>query len=116
MATLITGAGGFIGFHTAKALLEKGEHVLGIDNLNDYYDPQLKTARLAMLANEKNFSFAEIDIADMKAVSDYAFKIVGSPALSRALRHVITAWENMNETTLDNGEYMKELTAREGAD
>ena len=70
MATLITGAGGFIGFHTAKALLEKGEHVLGIDNLNDYYDPQLKTARLAMLANEKNFSFAEIDIADMKAVSD----------------------------------------------
>jgi UDP-glucuronate 4-epimerase len=70
VATLITGAGGFIGFHTAKALLEKGEHVLGIDNLNDYYDPQLKTARLAMLANEKNFSFAEIDIADMKAVSD----------------------------------------------
>jgi hypothetical protein len=53
---------------------------------------------------------------EMKSVSDYAFKIVGSPALSRALRHVITAWENMNDTTLDNGEYMKELTAREGAD
>jgi hypothetical protein len=58
----------------------------------------------------------ELTREDMKAVSDYAFKIVGSPALSRALRHVITAWENMNETTLDNGEYMKELTAREGAD
>ena len=53
---------------------------------------------------------------DMKTVEEYAFKIVGSSALCRALRHVIKAWENMNETTLDNGEYKKELTAREGED
>jgi len=53
---------------------------------------------------------------EMKSVDEYAFKIINSPALCRALRHVIKAWENMNDTTLDNGEYMKELTAREGAD
>jgi len=52
----------------------------------------------------------------MKAVDDYAYKIVHSTALCRALRHVITGWENMNQTTLDNGDYLKELTAREGAD
>lgn len=70
MTTLITGAGGFIGFHTAKALLAKDVQVLGIDNLNDYYDPALKKARLAMLTNEKNFDFVETDIADMSALSD----------------------------------------------
>ena len=53
---------------------------------------------------------------DMKAVDDYAYKIVHSTALCRALRHVIKAWENMNDTTLDNGDFMKELTAREGKD
>lgn len=53
---------------------------------------------------------------DMKAVDAYAYKIVRSTALCRALRHVIKAWENMNDTTLDNGDFMKELTAREGED
>ena len=61
--------------------------------------------------NPKEFTREE-----MLSVHDYAFKIVGSTALCRGLRHVIKAWENMNETTLDNGEYMKELTAREGED
>jgi len=52
---------------------------------------------------------------DMKLVEDYAFKHVGTP-ICIALRHVVAAWENMNKTTLDNGDFMKELTAREGAD
>ncbi|MGB7336099.1 MAG: SDR family NAD(P)-dependent oxidoreductase [Salaquimonas sp.] len=65
MTILITGAGGFIGFHTAKALLAKGEKVVGIDNLNDYYDPALKLARLEKLKLEKNFEFIQQDIADM---------------------------------------------------
>ncbi len=64
MTTLITGAAGFIGFHTARALLAKGETVIGLDSLNDYYDPALKKARLAMLMTESNFSFHEQDIAD----------------------------------------------------
>ena len=49
MSILVTGAAGFIGFHVAKALLERGERVVGIDNLNDYYDVRLKEARLAEL-------------------------------------------------------------------
>ena len=49
MSILLTGAAGFIGFHVAKALLERGDRVVGVDNLNDYYDVQLKEARLALL-------------------------------------------------------------------
>jgi UDP-glucuronate 4-epimerase len=67
---LVTGAAGFIGFHTAKALLERGDEVLGIDNLNAYYDPKLKAARLAILERDPKFRFAKLDIADRSAVQD----------------------------------------------
>jgi UDP-glucuronate 4-epimerase len=66
----VTGAAGFIGFHTAKALLERGDEVLGIDNLNAYYDPKLKAARLAILERDPKFRFAKLDIADRSAVQD----------------------------------------------
>jgi UDP-glucuronate 4-epimerase len=56
----ITGACGFIGFHLSKQLLEKGFHVIGIDNLNDYYDPQLKQDRLIFLKNMKTLSFLNV--------------------------------------------------------
>ncbi len=61
---LVTGAAGFIGYHVAAALLARGDAVLGIDNLNDYYDPALKRARLAQLESRRRFRFAAIDIAD----------------------------------------------------
>lgn len=61
---LVTGAAGFIGFHVCKALLERGDKVIGIDNLNDYYDPRLKEARLSELAGYKLFSFQKLDVAD----------------------------------------------------
>lgn len=64
MAYLITGAAGFVGFHLAKALLEQGKTVIGIDNLNDYYDVGLKHARLSILQNHERFEFAKIDLAD----------------------------------------------------
>ena len=54
--TLITGAAGFIGFHTASKLLERGENVAGIDNLNEYYDPKLKQARLDVLTRQPTFN------------------------------------------------------------
>jgi UDP-glucuronate 4-epimerase len=64
MKVLLTGAAGFIGMHTALRLLQRGDTVLGIDNLNAYYDPALKRARLAQLQSHEGFSFAETDIAD----------------------------------------------------
>jgi UDP-glucuronate 4-epimerase len=68
---LVTGAAGFIGFHTALALLERGEDVLGIDNLNAYYDPALKEARLRLLEHPR-FRFRRVDIADREAVAALA--------------------------------------------
>ena len=68
MTILVTGAAGFIGFHVAKALLERGDAVLGIDNLNDYYDVRLKQARLAQLQVFRAFSFAQLNIADRSRV------------------------------------------------
>jgi UDP-glucuronate 4-epimerase len=64
MTYLVTGAAGFIGSHTAQVLLERGEKVIGIDNLNAYYDPTLKHARLRRLEAHKHFSLLKIDIAD----------------------------------------------------
>ncbi|MBN9452122.1 MAG: NAD-dependent epimerase [Bosea sp.] len=65
---LLTGAAGFVGFHVAQALLDKGIEVLGIDNLTPYYDPALKQARLDRLLTRNGFSFERIDIADYDAV------------------------------------------------
>ena len=65
---LITGAAGFIGFHTATRLLQAGRKVVGVDNLNDYYDPQLKHDRLQELDNFEHFSFVQADIADKNAM------------------------------------------------
>jgi UDP-glucuronate 4-epimerase len=64
---LVTGAAGFIGFHVAQALLARGDAVLGIDNLNDYYDPALKHARLVQLS-DRRFVFERVDLADRAAM------------------------------------------------
>ena len=68
MTVLVTGAAGFIGFHTARALLARGVGVVGIDNVNDYYDPALKEARLAILQESDAFDFQRADIADKDAI------------------------------------------------
>jgi len=66
--TLVTGAAGFIGYFVAQALLARGESVVGLDNLNDYYDPVLKRARLAQLGSAPGFAFEQIDLADRTAM------------------------------------------------
>lgn len=68
MKIFLTGAAGFIGSHAARALLDQGHEVFGIDNLNSYYDPALKRARLANLDGQPGFQFAEQDIADADAL------------------------------------------------
>jgi UDP-glucuronate 4-epimerase len=65
---LVTGAAGFIGFHSARRLLERGDEVVGLDNLNAYYDPALKTARLEILARHARFRFVHADVADREAM------------------------------------------------
>lgn len=73
MKILVTGAAGFIGHQLSLALLARGDDVIGIDNLNDYYDPALKQARLAQLTCQKNFTDLRIDIADRNAL-EQAFR------------------------------------------
>lgn len=69
MTVLVTGAAGFIGYHVSEALLARGESVVGIDNLNDYYDVRLKEARLTRLSAHNNFSFERLNIADRVALA-----------------------------------------------
>ncbi len=64
MKILVTGAAGFIGMHTSLRLLARGDEVVGLDNLNDYYDPTLKEARLARLTPHAGFRFVKMDVAD----------------------------------------------------
>jgi UDP-glucuronate 4-epimerase len=68
MSYLVTGVAGFIGFHTARRLLDLGETVIGIDNLNDYYPVSLKQSRLSILQERANFRFHQVDIADPSAL------------------------------------------------
>jgi UDP-glucuronate 4-epimerase len=69
MTTLVTGAAGFIGFHVSERLMARGEQVIGLDNVNDYYDPKLKRDRIAELQRRHNsFSFLETDFADHAAL------------------------------------------------
>ena len=68
MRILVTGAAGFIGFHLSRRLLERGDGVVGLDNLNDYYDPSLKEARLALLRESPRFQFIRADLADRAAM------------------------------------------------
>lgn len=84
MSILLTGAAGFIGFHVAKALLERGDRVVGIDNLNNYYDVRLKEARLALLSAHPGFVFAKLDVADRDGV----FALVGRHGELRSIIHL----------------------------
>ena len=84
---LLTGCAGFIGFHLAKRLLEEGRPVVGLDNLNDYYDVGLKEDRLKLLQEHDHFTFVKVSLEDRNALSglfsDYSFDRVIHPAARR---------------------------------
>ncbi len=88
---LVTGAAGFIGFHVAQRLAAAGRAVVGLDNLNAYYDPALKQARLAALAREKSFRFVKLDLADRAGVAalfaEHRFPYVVHLAAQAGVRH-----------------------------
>lgn len=99
MKVLVTGNAGFIGFHTAKKLLERGDHVVGLDNVNDYYDVNLKHARLKELdktaaATQSPYEFIKADLADRAAIEklfkDHQFDRVIHLAAQAGVRHSLT--------------------------
>ena len=68
--TLVTGVAGFIGFHVVRRLIARGDHVIGLDNVNDYYDVRLKTARLAQLTPLERFQFVKLDLANRQGMKE----------------------------------------------
>ena len=76
MKVLVTGAAGFIGFHLCQRLLERGDEVVGLDNLNDYYDVNLKRARLQQIENHPHFRLITMDLADREGIADL-FRVEG---------------------------------------
>ena len=89
--TLVTGAAGFIGFHLARRLLEQGRSVVGLDNLNDYYDVALKQARLRELERIQGFRFVRMDLADAAGISELfaeeKFRVVVNLAAQAGVRY-----------------------------
>ncbi|MCL2713257.1 MAG: NAD-dependent epimerase [Alphaproteobacteria bacterium] len=89
--SLVTGVAGFIGFHVARRLLEGGGKVVGLDIVNDYYDPRLKEARLEILKQHANFTFVKLDLTDrtgMKALfAQYRFPVVVHLAAQAGVRY-----------------------------
>jgi UDP-glucuronate 4-epimerase len=90
---LVTGAAGFIGFHVARRLMAEGRNVVGLDILNDYYDPALKQARLNILRENSRFSFVQTDLADRPATASlfakHRFAVVIHLAAQAGVRHSI---------------------------
>ncbi len=114
MTVLITGAAGFIGFHTSLRLLARGETVVGVDNLNAYYDPALKARRLALLAEHRNFVLHRGDIADRAAMAAVA---AAHPDIDRyinlaaqaGVRHSLTAPFDYSHSNVEGHLVMLEL-------
>jgi len=92
-AVLITGAAGFIGFHVARQLLSEGRNVVGLDSLNNYYDPTLKQSRLNILRENSRFGFVRTDLADRPAMASlfakHRFEVVVHLAAQAGVRYSI---------------------------
>lgn len=94
MKVLVTGAAGFIGFHVCQQLITRGDQVVGLDNLNDYYDVNLKKARLAQLQEQPSFEFYKFDLSDRSTMerffSEQHFDVVVNLAAQPGVRYSLT--------------------------
>lgn len=94
MKILVTGAAGFIGYHTCRALLQRGDTVVGLDNINPYYDPSLKRARLERLQGFESFRFAYLDLAEREGMAELfrseGFRRVIHMAAQAGVRYSLT--------------------------
>ncbi|MBU0482003.1 MAG: NAD-dependent epimerase [Proteobacteria bacterium] len=101
---LVTGAAGFIGFHLSKRLLASGKSVVGLDNLNDYYDPDLKKDRLRQLSPDNNFTHVDIDLADRRAMAslfqEHRFNAVVNLAAQAGVRYSLENPHSYVDTNL----------------
>ena len=101
---LVTGTAGFIAFHVARRLLEDGERVVGVDNLNDYYDPSLKRNRLAEIEDEGGFTFRKLDLADGDATgslfAEHDFDVVIHMAAQAGVRYSLEHPEEYVDSNL----------------
>jgi UDP-glucuronate 4-epimerase len=120
MSVLVTGAAGFIGYHVAKALMARGDEVVGIDNLNTYYDPALKQARLAQLRSQHHnaFHFEQVDFADMPALkaalANHRFERVVHLGAQAGVRYSITNPEAYVQSNLVGHVNMLEICRHGG--
>jgi UDP-glucuronate 4-epimerase len=102
MAILLTGAAGFIGYHVAMALLARGELVIGVDDLNPYYDVRLKEARLARLAAAPGFAFCHADIADRAVMAEV---VAAHPGIDRIVH--LAAQAGVRHSLVDPHAYVQ---------
>ncbi|OAN56034.1 protein CapI [Paramagnetospirillum marisnigri] len=119
MSVLVTGAAGFIGYHTCQRLLERGETVVGVDNLTPYYDVSLKELRLSRLAAHPNFTFNRADIADraaMTVIADANPEVDSYVHLAAqaGVRHSLTAPHDYTHSNIEGHLVMLELARRSG--
>jgi UDP-glucuronate 4-epimerase len=102
MTVLVTGAAGFIGYHTCKVLLDAGRPVIGIDNLNDYYEVSLKQARLSVLQEIKGFTFIKADISDQDAMASV---VSANPSISEVVH--LAAQAGVRYSLIDPFAYLR---------
>lgn len=117
-AILVTGAAGFIGFHVARQLMAEGRLVVGLDNINSYYDPALKRARLEVLHRDRGFSFVQIDLAHREAMAalfaQHRFATVVHLAAQAGVRYSIEHADAYVDSNLQGFLNVLEGTRRNG--